>query len=153
MSMPPTPYLCAHCYVCIVRIAHILCPCLSRVCISMFLATSLPIRQAVCFWGNTVLADFPSVVKRRRAVWLCWSVTVHPCRSSQQCSAVCSCWGLLPRRRGPHFFDHWAPHPPLAQRQGPKPPISGCAWHCTQGKHHLNAHRHSCPLVGTLTND
>ena len=150
MSVLPTIFVCTLlCMYCAHCTYFMSLPVLRLYCLAMFLATSLPIRQAVCFWGNTVLADFPSVVKRRRTVWLCWSVL----SSSLQCSAVCSCWGLLPRRRGPHFFDHWAPHPPLAQRQGPKPPISGCAWHCTQGKHHLNAHRHSCPLLGTLTND
>ena len=41
---------------------------------------------AVCFWGNTVLADFPSVVRRGGAVW-CWSVHTQFI-PAVQCSVV-----------------------------------------------------------------
>ena len=88
---------------------------------------------AVCFWGNTVLADFPSVVRRGGAVW-CWSVhtqfipavkcSVAGCRSAvlvHQHSEESS--SMAKEEKGAFLRPLGSCHatPPLAGRHCPNP--------------------------------
>ena len=129
------------------HMAHVLCPRLSCVCIAMFCARTHIWRQgcahlvAVCFWGNTVLADFPSVVRRGGTVYGAGQYTHN---SFPQFSSLEECsMSLLPRqrrRRGISSATGQLP-PPLWLAGSGQTLDSGSPLHGgTTNNQHLNAH-------------
>ena len=149
--------------------AHVLCPCLSCVCIAMFCSRTHIWRQgcthlvAVCFWGNTVLADFPSVVRRGGTVYGAGQYTHN---SFPQFSAV---WVFFHGRGGvctrgggggctkgggggAFLRPLGSRHPPFGWQALAKPwtlvPLCMVVPPTTS----ISMHTHSCPAE-TLTND
>ena len=152
------------------HMAYVLCPRLSCVCIAMFCARTHIRRQgcahlvAVCFWGNTVLADFPSVVRRGGTVYgagqythsssllfsggVQYEYTVH--QHSESSSTAEEMYKR--RRRGAFLRPLGSCHPPFGWQALAKPwtlvPLCMVVPPTTS----ISMHTHSCPAE-TLTND